>query len=119
MGVAGERLEPFGRVARAVLELEHFEAAFRLIFVERGFEAEALPVQHLRQFDRVLERELGAAAHREMRSVRSVAEQDDIAARPALALDAAEVEPGGGADKVRRVGLKRMAVEIFGEELLA
>ena len=54
-----------------------------------------------------------------MRGVRRVAEQDDVAARPSLALDAAEVEPRGAADEVQRVRLKRMAVEIFGEEFLA
>ena len=88
MEVAVQRLEPFGRVARAVLELEHFEAALRLIFVERGFrdspsalEAPSLhAVEHLGQLDRVFERELGAAADREMRGVRGVAEQDDVAA---------------------------------------
>ena len=37
--IAIERLEPFGRVARAVLELQHFEVPLGLIFVERGFEA--------------------------------------------------------------------------------
>jgi hypothetical protein len=36
MGVAFERLEPFGRVARAVLELEDFEVALGDIFIERG-----------------------------------------------------------------------------------
>ncbi len=58
-------------------------------------------------------------ADREMRGVRGVAEQDDVAARPALALDAAEVEPGRRADEVRGVRLQPMAVEIFGEQLLA
>ena len=41
MQVAVQRLEPFGRVARAVLELEDFEVPLRDIFVERGFKAEA------------------------------------------------------------------------------
>src|SRR5205814_1715268 len=54
-----------------------------------------------------------------MRGVRGIAEQDNIAARPALALDAAKVEPGGGAYEVRRVRLKCVAVEIFGEQLFA
>ena len=42
MRVALERLKPFGRVARAVLELEHLEAALRLIFVECCREGESL-----------------------------------------------------------------------------
>src|SRR5205823_6049786 len=54
-----------------------------------------------------------------MLGVRGVAEQDHIAARPALALDAAKVEPGGRAYEVRRVRLKCVAVEIFGEQTLA
>ena len=73
MRVALQSLEPFGRVARAVLELEDFEVPLRLIFVERGFEAEVLAIEHIRKFDRVLEGELGAAADREMRGVRGVA----------------------------------------------
>ena len=36
MEIAVERLEPFGRVTRAVLELEHFDFLLGLIFVERG-----------------------------------------------------------------------------------
>ena len=35
MEIAVERLEPFGRVARAVLELQHLEVALGLIFGER------------------------------------------------------------------------------------
>ena len=80
MQIALERLEPFGRVARAVLQLEHFEVPLGDIFVHRRFEAEARAVQHLGQLDRVLERELRPRPDREMRGVRGVAEQDDIAA---------------------------------------
>src|SRR5688500_7989885 len=76
-------------------------------------------VQHLGELDRVLERELGARADREMRGVRGVAQEDDVAARPAFALDSAEVEPGGGADQVRCVGFQAVAVKIFGEDALA
>ena len=39
MEIAVQRLEPFGRVARAILELQDFEVPLGLIFVERGFEA--------------------------------------------------------------------------------
>src|SRR5690348_858614 len=158
MGVALERLEPLGRVARAVLELQHLEAALRLIFLERGFQRKILVHAEtrrrggggacldisaclrlcarclawsvgfgarrdarydVRQFDRVFERELGAAANGEMRRVRGITEQDDVAAPPTLALDAAEVEPGGRADEVRRVRLELVAAEISGEELFA
>src|SRR5690349_4949578 len=54
-----------------------------------------------------------------MRGVGGVAEEDDVAARPALTFNAPEVQPCGAADEMRRVRLERMAVEIFGEERLA
>src|SRR4051812_17876045 len=54
-----------------------------------------------------------------MRGVRRIAEQDDVAARPALALDASEVEPRSRPDQVRSVRLQLMAVEIFAEQRLA
>src|SRR6478672_4742040 len=103
MRVTLERLEPFGGVAGAILQLQDFEVPLRLIFVERGFEAEAFAIEHVGKLDRILERELGAGADREMRSVRGVAQEDDVAAGPALALDAAEVQPCGTSDEVRRV----------------
>src|SRR5690349_3764471 len=92
MQIAIEGLEPFGRVARAVLELEDLEVPLGDIFVHRRFEAEALAVQHLSQLDRVFERELGAGSDGEMRCVSGVAQQDDVSRRPALALDAPEVQ---------------------------
>src|SRR6478672_6359806 len=76
-------------------------------------------VQHLREFDRILERQLGARADREMRGMRGVAEQNDVAGIPPLALDPPEIEPGGRADEMGRVGLQAMALEIFGEQLFA
>src|SRR3954463_4300257 len=95
MEIAIERLEPFGRVARTVLELEDLEVPCRDIFIHRSFEAEAGPVEDLRELDGVLERKLGARADREVRGMRRVAQQDDVAGVPPLALDAAEVEPCG------------------------
>src|SRR5437868_7218168 len=82
---------------------------------EGGFYA----VQHVGELDRILERELGSRADREMCGVRRVAQQDDIAARPALALDALEVEPGRRTDEVRGVRLQAMPVEILGEQFFA
>ena len=119
MEVALERLEPFGRVAGAVLQLEHLEVPLGDIFEHRRVEGQARTVQHLGQLDRILERQLGARADREMGGVGGVAEQDELAVVPALALDAAEVEPGGRADEVGGVGLERVAVEIFGEQFFA
>src|SRR6188472_2031651 len=93
MRVPLQRLEPLRRVACAVLKLEHFEVPLRDIFVNRGFEAETWAVEHLGQLDGVFQRELGARSDREMRRMRGVAEEDDVAGRPALALDATEVQP--------------------------
>ena len=53
--VAVQSLEPFGRVARAVLELQHLQISLGLIFVERGFEdsrpppAGAVPLPPMRR----------------------------------------------------------------------
>ena len=44
MEVAVEGFEPFGRVACAVLQLEDFERALGLVFVEGGFEGEGLVI---------------------------------------------------------------------------
>src|SRR3546814_2505154 len=71
-------LEPFGRVARRILEFHHFELALFLIFLERGVEAgqvDVRAIQDLGELDRILERELGARADREMRGMRGIAEQ--------------------------------------------
>src|SRR4051794_17269461 len=119
MRVALERLEPLGRVSSAVLELQYFEVSLGLIFVECSSKAQPRPVQHLRELDRILKRKLGPRADREMRCMSRVAEQDDVAAGPALALDPAEVEPGGASDEVRCVRLQGMAIEIAREQLLA
>src|SRR6478672_12117541 len=113
MGIAIERLEPFRRVAGAVLKLEDFEASLGLIFVEPCLQAEVLAAEHLGELDRIFKRELGARADREMRGVRSVPKKDHVARVPALALDPAEVQPCRGADQVRSVRLQRMAIEIF------
>ena len=91
--IAVQRLEPFGRVARAVLKLEHFERAFGLILLERLCQRQVGAVEHFGQLDRILQRELGARADREMRGVRGVAEQDQFVVRPAFAFDPAELEP--------------------------
>ena len=91
--VAINVLEPFRRIARGVLELQHFDLALGVILFQRLGEQLAA-VQHLRELDRVFDGELGAGADRKVRGVRGVAHQDEIAAMPRLANDAWEVEPG-------------------------
>ena len=69
--------------------------------------------QRPRQPDRVLERELGAGADREVRRVRGVAEQHDVLVVPGRVADGHEVDPA------RVVADQAVAVERVGEQLLA
>ena len=76
------------------------------------------------ELDRVLQRELGARADREVRGVRGVADQHDrraapLSVHPVLADDAREVDPLRRAAQVRGVRHQRVAVEVLGEQLLA
>ena len=119
MEVAIQRLEPFGGVARAVLELQHLEIALGLIFGERGIAGEARAAQHLGKLDRIFERELGARSDREMRGVGGIAEQDEIAVAPGAADDPAELQPRPRPGQVRRVRQEGMAVQVTGEDPLA
>ena len=117
--VAVQCLEPFGRVARRVLQFEHFERAFGLILVERLRQGKVGPVENFGELDRILERELGPRADREMGGVRGVAEQDQFVVRPALAFDPLELEPRRAAAQVRGIGHQALSLEIFGENPLA
>src|SRR5579872_6260419 len=54
-----------------------------------------------------------------MGAMRGVAQKDQLATVPSIALDALEVEPRGTANEMRHVRLQRMAIEIFGKESLA
>ena len=75
-----------------------------------------------RQFDRVLDRQLGARADGEVRGVHRVAHQHHVRAaveqRPLLAAHALEVQPGRAA-QVARVGHQLVAAQVRGKELLA
>ena len=115
--VARHRLEPFGRVARGALQPQHLGPATLLIGLERALQV-VVGVQRVGQPDRVLERELGAGADREMRRVRGIAQQHDVVVVPALARDAREVEPGRAAP-MRGVAHQPLAIEIPLEEHLA
>src|SRR5450755_4883244 len=80
LGVAVYVLEPFGGVARRILDFEDLDGPFGFVVPQRG-EQIGLVLQGARQRDRVLERELGARPDREMRGVRGVTEQYDRRAR--------------------------------------
>jgi hypothetical protein len=94
--VALDLLEPLGGVARRALQSQHLGAALRLVALKGGLMV-GLDVQIFGKSDGAFERELGARADREVGRGGCVAEQHDIAARPPLAQDAVEVEPGRAA----------------------
>ena len=117
MQIALDILEPFGRIARRVLQTQHFRAPLILVAAEGGGEI-GLAMDIVGERDGAFHRELGAGADREMRGGRGVAEQHDVAAAPALAQHAVEIEPGRAAQMLG-VRHQRIAAEIFGEYLLA
>src|SRR3546814_17346255 len=73
-------------------------------------------MQDLGELDRILERELGARADREMRGMRGIAEQDDVPVAPLAADDAREVDPRRAAN-IAGIGHQLMAAQLIGEEL--
>src|SRR3546814_16578380 len=79
--VCSSDLEPFGRIARTILQLEYLDGALSLIFVERRRAAQPRPVEHFSKLDRVLERELSPRPDREVSGMSAVAEQDDLVVR--------------------------------------
>ena len=124
--VAVDVLEPLGRIARRVLDAQHLDRARGFVFVERrgqALHAATVAFDVAGQRDRILQRELGARADREMRRVRRVAHQHHrraaVVMHPALADDPREADPLRRSAQVRRVGDQRMAVQHLGEEPLA
>ena len=117
--IAIDRLEPFGRVACAVLQLEHFQAALGLIFGQRRRAVEAGTTQHFSQLDRVLQGQLGARSDREMGGVGGITDQDDLVVMPCVADDPAELEPRRRAAEVGSIAQQRVAAELGREHLLA
>ena len=89
-GIARHVLEPLGRVARGRLQPHHLDPTLGLVGRERCGQT-VVARNGARQRDRVLERELGARADREMRGMRRVAHQHQIAAHPRFVRDAREM----------------------------
>ena len=75
--------------------------------------------EHASERHRVFHGELCAGTDAEVRSVRGVADQNDIFVMPLLAEDAGKFEPDRRACEMLRVGDEGIAVEAFGEELFA
>ena len=116
MRVARDVLEPLHAIARGALQFERFELALLLIALQRA--AHVAAARDLAaQRNRIFHRELRTRADREVRGVRGVADQYDVAREPAPAQHAVEVEPGGAA-QVPRVAQQPRAAEILAEQLL-
>ena len=92
--IARHVLEPLGRVARGVLQLEHFDPACRLVLRQGGLPVgRHRSVERVGQADRILHRQLGPRADREMRGMRGIAHQHDVLVDPARVADARKVQP--------------------------
>ena len=124
--VAVDVLEPLGRVACRVLDLQHLDAAHVLVVLQGGGQVARVLLDRAGELDRVFERQLGARADREMRGVRGVAHQHDggravgaAGVHPGLADDARKADPLRRALQVVGVGEQRVAVEVLREQLLA
>ncbi len=122
---AADHLEPFHGIAGRVLDAGDVDGAHLFIsgkdrryLVPRGTEVFELP----RQLDGVFERQLGAGADGEMRGVRRVPHQHDLAVAvemtPLTADQAVEVEPSRTA-QVPGVAHQLGAIEDLAEKFLA
>ncbi len=123
VGVARDVLEPLGRVARGVLDAQHFDAARRFVVFERRHQVAGLRADAAREFDRVFQRQLGTRSDREMRCVRGIAHQHDgraaVDVHPAPAHHARKTDPLRRAAQVGRVRHQLVAVQVLGEQALA
>ena len=122
---AADHLEPFHRVAGGVLDARDVDGAHLFVggkhfgdFIRRTAELSELPGQ----LDRILERELGAGADGEMRSVRRVPHQHDMALpvemAPLAADQPVEIEPRRAA-QVPGIAQELGTVENLAEKFLA
>jgi hypothetical protein len=114
--------EPFGGVARRVLDAQHVDAALGLVVVQRARQVATAAADAAHQLDRVLEAQLGARADAEVRGVRRVAHQHHrraaVVVHPALADHARKADPLRRPAQVRGVGHQRVAVQVLREQLL-
>ncbi len=128
--VAPDVLEPLHRVARRVLQAQDLGGALRLVAVDRlrhlpGERPVGRDVQRGErpqlacQDDGVLHGQLGSAADGEVRGVRGVAQQDEVAVAPALAADAQEGPPGVAHAMRRGIELQRVPLEPRGKHPFA
>ena len=123
-GVARHVLKPLGRVARRVLDAQHFHAAHGFIVFERAFQVAGVLANAARQLNRIFQRQLGARADREMRRVCRIAHQHNrcvvrIGMHPMPANHARKANPLRRAAQVRGVGDQLVAIKVLGEQTLA
>lgn len=110
--VAVDALEPFEAGLGRPLGGLHDRSALLLVRRERGRHVRVF-VQAGGEDEGVLHGELGAGADGEVRGVRGVPEEDDVAVPPGAVADGGEAQPLGV------VGQQAVAVEVAREELLA
>ena len=106
-------LEPLEARLRGALRALDRGTARRLVGRERRAGSSAARSSASRERDGVLHRQLGARADREVRGVRGVADEHDVAVVPALVAHRREAAPE------RAVVEQPVAGELVGEELLA
>ena len=107
--VLAEILEPLEARLRRPLRRHDDRLALRFVRLERERDA-LLLVEARRERERVLHRELGAGADREMRGVRSIPEDHHVAVMPTL------IAHGGEADPFRVVRVHRVTPEDLRKE---
>ncbi len=108
---AADLLEPHQRHVGRVLRLLHVLAPRSLEALQAGWHVAAVE-EGLVQRDGILHRELRAAADGEVRGRLGVAEQHDVAARPARAADHGKAPPQ------RAVGDERVPLQVLREHAL-
>ena len=112
LAVALHVLEPHEAVLRRLLRALDDRPACLLVGLERLRDARRMLEQRLHQRDRVLHRQLGPGADREVRRVRGIAHEDDVPVAPLLVLHRRELDPLGA------VREELLSAEVLSEELL-
>ena len=116
-GVTVHVLEPFHAVAGCVLQFERLEGAFLMVAHQTVLDRRGPgDVRHERH--RILHRQLGARSDAEVRRMRRIADQHQVAVMPALAEDAVEAQPRR-TPQMPCVAHQPMAVEMTREQPLA
>jgi hypothetical protein len=109
-------LEPLHAIARRALQLEGLQRSFVVVVLEPGLHVRDTRHMFHERYG-IFHRELGARADAEMRRVRRVADQHDVAVMPARAQHAVEIEPRGAA-QVAGIAHQRMTIEVPAEKTL-